>query len=248
MARVLIPLTLLLVAFWIYSIVDCALQPPTRHRGVGKPAWILIVLLLPVFGGVLWFAVGRPQRGRPVAAPRPPDDDPQFLGSIGSIADQDERIRRLEEELAALDAEADDPRSHVPDAMSGAEADESGTRGGAAAAEAGDDDTHVTDSEGVDATRDPHVTGSGAIGATDSADGPDSPDGYSPDSPDGHGGQGADGHGADNPESAGGHGADGYSPESPDGAGAESLDGHGAADADARESAEDDGESRDARN
>jgi uncharacterized small protein (DUF1192 family) len=51
------------------------------------------------------------RRSRPRAAPerfRAPDDNPDFLGSlrIVSIADQDERIRRLEEELAALDAEA----------------------------------------------------------------------------------------------------------------------------------------------
>lgn len=98
-------------AFWVYSIVDCALQPATRHRGVSKPAWIVIVALLPVLGGVLWFVVGR---GRPSRASgrRAPDDDPEFLGriSLGSISDQDERIRRLEEELAQLDAEADDPR------------------------------------------------------------------------------------------------------------------------------------------
>ena len=36
---------------------------------------------------------------------RAPDDDPEFLGRIGTISDQDERIRRLEEELALLDAE-----------------------------------------------------------------------------------------------------------------------------------------------
>nr|WP_194425537.1 PLD nuclease N-terminal domain-containing protein [Microbacterium aquimaris] len=113
MARVLIPLALLLIAFWILSILDCALQPPTRHRGVSKPAWLLIVILLPVIGGILWFIVGR---SRPKAAPsyRAPDDNPEFLGRIGSTSDQDERIRRLEEELAALDSEADDPPRNDP--------------------------------------------------------------------------------------------------------------------------------------
>ena len=57
---------LLLAAFWVYSIVDCALLPPTRHRGVSKPVWILIVVLLPVVGGILWFVVGR---GRQRSAP-----------------------------------------------------------------------------------------------------------------------------------------------------------------------------------
>ena len=31
--------------FWVFSIVDCAVQPPTRHRGVPKAAWIAICLL-----------------------------------------------------------------------------------------------------------------------------------------------------------------------------------------------------------
>jgi len=106
--RVLLPLVLLLIAFWVYSIVDCALLPPTRHRGVSKPVWILIVVLLPVVGGILWFVVGR-GRQRSAPASKAPDDDLEFLGSIGSISDQDERIRRLEAELAALDAEDADP-------------------------------------------------------------------------------------------------------------------------------------------
>jgi len=102
--RVLLILALVATAFWVYTIVDCAVQPPTRHRGVSKPLWIVIVLLLPVIGGVLWLLVGRARRSR-VQATRAPDDDPEFLGRIGSISDQDERIRRLEEELALLDAE-----------------------------------------------------------------------------------------------------------------------------------------------
>ena len=43
-----------------------------------------------------------------------PDDDPEFLGRIGTVSDQDERIRRLEEELAQLDAEDEDPRWTAP--------------------------------------------------------------------------------------------------------------------------------------
>ncbi|KAA9133789.1 PLDc N-terminal domain-containing protein [Microbacterium caowuchunii] len=106
MARLLLILALVAVVLWVYSVVDCALQPATRHRGVSKGAWMAIVILLPVVGGLLWFVVGR---GRRSSAPvrRAPDDDPQFLRTIGSISDQDERIRRLEEELAQLDAEED---------------------------------------------------------------------------------------------------------------------------------------------
>ena len=109
MPRVLLILALVLTAFWVYTIVDCSVQPSTRHRGVSKPIWILIVVLLPVLGGLLWLTVGRVRRST-VAARRAPDDDPDFLEKIGTMSDQDERIRRLEEELAMLDAEDDDPR------------------------------------------------------------------------------------------------------------------------------------------
>lgn len=132
MARFLLIGALLAVAFWVYSIVDCALQDATRHRGVSKPVWILIVILLPVLGGILWFVVGRTRRA---SAPvrRAPDDDPEFLGTIGSIRDQDERIRRLEEELAALDSEADDPRDAPTATAAGDDddttEDQSGPRG-----------------------------------------------------------------------------------------------------------------------
>jgi hypothetical protein len=112
-ARLLLILVLVAVAFWVYSIVDCAIQPPTRHRGVRKAMWVLIVVVFPVLGGLLWFIVGRASaRSMTVRAP---DDDPEFLSRLGSQADQAERIRRLEEELARLDAEDDDPPSGTAD-------------------------------------------------------------------------------------------------------------------------------------
>ncbi|MFT4229971.1 MAG: PLD nuclease N-terminal domain-containing protein [Microbacterium sp.] len=132
MARLLLVLVPLAIAFWVYSIVDCAMLPPTRHRGVSKPAWMLIVILLPILGGALWFVVGR---GRTADAPalRAPDDDPAFLQQLGSQGDQDERIRRLEEELAQLDAEDDDPKWNPP-----SRASDDSAPGGAAGSATGD--------------------------------------------------------------------------------------------------------------
>ena len=113
MTRVLLIMALVLTAFWVFTIVDCAAQPSTRHRGVSKPIWILIVILVPVLGGILWFLVGR-ARASTLATRSAPDDDVEFLGRIGTMSDQDERIRRLEEELAQLDAEDDDPKWQTP--------------------------------------------------------------------------------------------------------------------------------------
>jgi hypothetical protein len=130
MARVYLVLALLLAAFWVYSIVDCAIQSPTRHRGVSKPIWLLIVVLLPVIGGVLWFVIGRTRASANRVTFQAPDDNPEFLGRIGTISDQDERIRRLEEELAALDDEdgADDSGTVDPPSDDGADGQQRGTR------------------------------------------------------------------------------------------------------------------------
>ncbi|MDY0827813.1 PLDc N-terminal domain-containing protein [Microbacterium sp. BG28] len=120
MVRLLLILALVAVVFWVYTVVDCAVQPASRHRGVSKGTWMVIVILLPVVGGILWFVTGRARKN---AAPvrRAPDDDPDFLRTIGSISDQDERIRRLEEELAQLDSDdqapgaPERPAPHRPD-------------------------------------------------------------------------------------------------------------------------------------
>lgn len=114
MARLLIVGGFLAAVFWVYSIVDCAVQPSTRHRGVPKAAWIAIVVLIPVIGGILWFTIGR-RRANDKGTTRTvaPDDDPQFLRSI-SKSEQDARIRRLEEELARLEDETDDGAAPDP--------------------------------------------------------------------------------------------------------------------------------------
>lgn len=114
MARLLIVGGFLAAVFWVFSIVDCAVQPTTRHRGVRKGVWIAIVVLLPVIGGILWFVIGRRRKNdhgssRFIA----PDDDPMFLQGI-SRSEQDARIARLEEELARLDDEKDDPPTAGP--------------------------------------------------------------------------------------------------------------------------------------
>lgn len=113
MARFLIIGGFLAVIFWVFSIVDVAVQPASRHRGVSKGAWVLIVVLLPVVGGILWFALGRRRPGDTrTTYPLAPDDNPEALRRMNT-AETDARIQKLEEELARLDDEADgaDPRS-----------------------------------------------------------------------------------------------------------------------------------------
>jgi hypothetical protein len=92
------------VALIIFTFVDIALTESRRIRGVPKGFWFFIALL-PFLGTVLWFAVGKePARAARYLAP---DDDPSFLKTIRRDEEQDERIRKLEEELAELDSDDD---------------------------------------------------------------------------------------------------------------------------------------------
>lgn len=100
----------LAVGFWVYAVVDCSLTDARRARGIPKGAWILVVIVLNVVGGALWFIIGKDRttgRGE-LRVGVAPDDNPTFLHRIGSDSDQDERIRQLEKEIAELDDDARD--------------------------------------------------------------------------------------------------------------------------------------------
>jgi hypothetical protein len=57
---------LLLLALWIFCLVDVITCDESECRNLPKMLWLMIVLVLPDVGSVLWLVAGRPQgRGRP---------------------------------------------------------------------------------------------------------------------------------------------------------------------------------------
>jgi hypothetical protein len=88
----------------VFALVDLALIDRTRVRAFPKWVWIVVIVVVPFIGAILWFLVGHgwSRRGgeRRVIAP---DDDPSFLKNLSRDEEQNERIRRLEQELAELD-------------------------------------------------------------------------------------------------------------------------------------------------
>lgn len=118
MVRWLFVLGVVAVVFTIYAIADCAFFDRTRTRGLPKGWWILVILLVPIIGGVLWFVIGRGRIDRGARGSRTvaPDDDAEFLRSLRDDAAQNERIRRMEQELADLDADEPEPRDTDADA------------------------------------------------------------------------------------------------------------------------------------
>lgn len=106
MSRLFVIVPFIAAGLYVFAYVDLVLTDRERVRAFPKLAWA-VVILLPIVGAILWLIFGKDRldRGgdrRTVA----PDDDPQFLANLRRDEEQDERIRRLEQELADLD---DDP-------------------------------------------------------------------------------------------------------------------------------------------
>lgn len=107
MARLLFGLGVAAVIFTIYAVADCAFFDRSRVRGLSRGWWIVVIIFVPIIGGLLWFIIGRGRANR-IGATRggrtvAPDDDTEFLRQLREDAAQDERIRRMEQELAELD-------------------------------------------------------------------------------------------------------------------------------------------------
>ncbi|WP_424466052.1 PLDc N-terminal domain-containing protein [Pseudoclavibacter helvolus] len=105
MSRLLITAAVIVVAVTIFAVVDCAMTDAKRTRALPKPVWVVVILLVPVVGPLLWLFFGKVRGNGAAAKPvqTTPDDDETFLRSIGIESDSEERIRKLEEELKALD-------------------------------------------------------------------------------------------------------------------------------------------------
>jgi hypothetical protein len=87
MAKVL--LIVVPLAITIYALIDAIQTENTRVLYLPKLIWILLILLFTPIGGIAWLVTGRqrgPQSGRRgpnyPAAPRGPDDDPDFLRNL----------------------------------------------------------------------------------------------------------------------------------------------------------------------
>jgi hypothetical protein len=105
-----LPFLIVLVATLV-ALIDCLSSEREDIRGLPRPVWFLVILLLPIVGPVAWFFAGRPvsleQRagvvagGRGPKRPTAPDDDPDFLRGIDTAQSRDdaELLRRWEEDL-----------------------------------------------------------------------------------------------------------------------------------------------------
>lgn len=67
----------------LYALIDCV-QTPTP-RNLSKAIWLVVIVLLPVIGPILWLLYGRVTGGgwgRWDDVPSGPDDDPSFMRDL----------------------------------------------------------------------------------------------------------------------------------------------------------------------
>lgn len=56
----ILPIGVLCMAFWVWMLVDCALNEPSE--GNDKLVWIIIILFANFIGALIYFLARRPQR------------------------------------------------------------------------------------------------------------------------------------------------------------------------------------------
>jgi hypothetical protein len=117
MGRLYMMLFFLQIVLVVLALISCLSAEEGDLRALPRIVWVIVILLFPLVGSIVYFAVGRPVKSTPkreqwrpgdgfseATRPKPvlaPDDDPEFLRSIdrqGKREDED-LLRRWEEDL-----------------------------------------------------------------------------------------------------------------------------------------------------
>ncbi|MGO1053581.1 PLDc N-terminal domain-containing protein [Crossiella sp. CA198] len=111
---------LLVLALWIFCIIDVIRTPDGETNHLPKMLWLMIVIIIPTVGSIVWLVLGRPQGllsndpgarganpkvanrfpeydrpGRHVA--QSPDDDEAFLRSLRERVEEQRRAARQQD-------------------------------------------------------------------------------------------------------------------------------------------------------
>ena len=110
------------IALLVFCLVDCIQSPPHLVRNLEKGWWIVLIILLPLIGGIAWLVAGRPVRTsaggqwrigsgfpadeRPRTAYKRNEDDPAFMAEMARIdREHEQALKAWEAKLAAQEAE-----------------------------------------------------------------------------------------------------------------------------------------------
>lgn len=113
MPRLLIPLILVSLGIMIYALIEAISTPKERTRIMSKSVWIIVIVLIPLVGGILWLLFGNEnaylastvqgfKKASGPIRPSNPDDDDAFLRQLDIQRAQERKARELREREAEL--------------------------------------------------------------------------------------------------------------------------------------------------
>lgn len=107
-----VALAVAVLVIFVYGLVDVIRTDGRLTRGISKPAWIVVMIVLPVVGAILWLLIGRPRGSSPQQQsqrhPTAPDDDPDFLRNLEARRRKQAEAERLKKLKDEMDAKAKD--------------------------------------------------------------------------------------------------------------------------------------------
>ena len=128
----------LIVGLTLYTLLDAVRTPAHEARTLPKWLWVLVTLLFPVVGPLMWLILGRPKAQPAAGTPRPgfgqrrstpapsvssPDDDEEYLRWLKAKAERERRSREAEstnkQDSERKDSELMDPEEGTPDQGNG---------------------------------------------------------------------------------------------------------------------------------
>ncbi|MEE2032454.1 PLDc N-terminal domain-containing protein [Rhodococcus chondri] len=104
---------LIVLIVWVGCLIDVISTEEHQVRNLPKTLWLVVVILLPLVGSVLWLLVGRPHRGalsRPRSSAFPEyerpgrhiaqqtESDEEFLRRCRARAEEQRRVAREQEQ------------------------------------------------------------------------------------------------------------------------------------------------------
>jgi hypothetical protein len=101
--------SLLVLALMVFALVDIIRRDDSQVRHMPKFVWLLLVILLPFIGSVLWFGIGReyPEGGIRLGRPAPRQ---RFEPAQPAAPAVPVDTRTTEQQLADLDREIEEER------------------------------------------------------------------------------------------------------------------------------------------
>ena len=99
------------IGLLVYCLIDCIQSDEGRIRNLSRTGWLILIVILPVAGGVAWLVAGRPKDDRRRQVPWPstgtagfpeyerprraPDDDPEYLDRLRRDRESDTKHEQM---------------------------------------------------------------------------------------------------------------------------------------------------------